>query len=276
MRPAQLLSRRLALAGIAAIALTALVPLAGSGSAAHAAETLKVGIMAGPEEEISGVAKKVAAAHGLDVQLITFRDYALPNEALETGDLDANAFQHKPFLDAQIKARGYHIVSVGLTIVEPIVLYSHRIKSLAELKAGDEIGIPNDPSNGGRALNLLAQNKVITLAPGKGLLPTLADITANPKQLKFVELDAAQLPRSLDDLTAAVINTGYAIEAGLNPSKDGIIQEERQGNPYANFIAARENNKDDPRIKTWVQSFQSKEVRDFLQARYKGSILPAW
>ncbi|MTJ83830.1 MAG: MetQ/NlpA family ABC transporter substrate-binding protein [Telmatospirillum sp.] len=256
--------------------LVAGLSLALTASGAMAAEKIKLGVIGGAEEEIAEVAKKVAATNGLDVQLVTFSDYVLPNSALESGDLDANAFQHKPYLDAQIKARGYHIVPIGFTIVEPIGLYSKKIKSLETLPEGTRIGIPNDPSNGGRALNLLASHGLLTLAEGKGLLPSLQDIKTNPKKIKFIELDAAQLPRSLADFDAAIINTNYALEAGLDPRKDALVQEPRQNNPYGNFIAVREQDKDKPAFRILVAAYQSKEVEQFLDSRFKGAILPAW
>jgi len=243
---------------------------------AHAAEKIKLGVMAGAEEDIAQVAVKVAAAKGLDVQLVVFQDYVLPNAALDAGELDANAFQTQPYLDAQIQAHGYHIVPVGFTIVEPIGLYSKKFHKLEDLPSGAKIGIPNDPANGGRALNLLAANGLITIAPGKGLNPSLLDITANPKKLKLIELDGAQLPRSLDDFAAAVVNTNHALNGGLDPRKDVIVQEPRIGNPYGNFVAARAKDKDRPALKTLVESYQSKDVADFMEAKFKGAILPAW
>ncbi|HEV2675590.1 MAG TPA: MetQ/NlpA family ABC transporter substrate-binding protein [Aliidongia sp.] len=258
------------------VGLVALLGLSLSVGAAQAAGKIKLGVMAGGEEEVAEVAKKVAAGQGLEVQLVTFQDYALVNAALEAGDLDANAFQHKPYLDAQIAARGYHIVPIGFTIVEPIGLYAKKVKSLDQLPKGAKIGIPNDPSNGGRAINLLAANKLIAVAPGKGLLPSLADVADNPRGFKFIELDAAQLPRSLDDLDAAVINTDYAIGAGLDPRTGSLAIEPRQNNPYGNFIATREKDKDRADLKILVAAYQSKEVAAFLDQRFKGAILPAW
>jgi D-methionine transport system substrate-binding protein len=259
------------------LAVGALLATSGlSSTAAQAADKVKFGVMAGEEEEIAEVAKKVAAREGLDVQLITFQDYTMPNAALEAGDLDANAFQHKPYLEAQIRDRGYHIVPIGYTIVEPIGLYSRKIKKIDELKNGAQIGIPNDPSNGARALNLLAAHDIIKLAPGKGLSPSVLDIASNPKNLKFVELDAAQLPRSLQDLDAAVINTNYVLSTGLDPVKDALIQEPWKNNPYGNFIAARAKDKDRPDLKKLVAAYESPEVKQFLETRFKGAILPAW
>jgi D-methionine transport system substrate-binding protein len=248
----------------------------GLASGAHAAEKIKLGVMAGAEEEIAQKAAEVAKTKGLDVQLVVFQDYVLPNAALDAGELDANAFQTQPYLDAQIQAHGYKIVNVGFTIVEPIGLYSKKFHKLEDLPAGAKIGIPNDPANGGRALNLLAANGLLTLAPGKGLNPSLLDITANPRKLKLIELDGAQLPRSLDDFAAAVVNTNHALNGGLDPRKDVIIQEQRVGNPYGNFVAARLKDKDRPALKTLVEAWQSKEVADFMEAKFKGAILPAW
>jgi len=243
---------------------------------AQAADKIKLGVMAGAEEEIAEVAVKVAAAKGVDVKLVVFQDYVLPNAALESGELDANAFQTKPYLDAQIEAHGYHIVPIGFTIVEPIGLYSKKYHKLEDLPEGARIGIPNDPANGGRALNLLAAHNLISLKPGKGLTPSLLDVTANPKKYKLIELDGAQLPRSLDDFAAAVVNTNHALNGGLDPRKDVIIQEPQQNNPYGNFVAARAKDKDRADLKKLVEAFESKEVSQYLETQFKGAILPAW
>jgi D-methionine transport system substrate-binding protein len=264
------LTRRTLLAATVAFgaALTAL-------PAAAQQKSIKVGVMSGAEEEVAQVVKKVAAGKGLVVQLVPFSDYALVNEALEREDLDANAFQHKPYLDAQIAARGYKIVPVGFTFVQPIGLYSTKVKSVADLPKGARVGIPNDPSNGGRALNLLAAEGLIKIKEGRGLSPSLLDIAENPKGVKFSELDAAQLPRALPDLDAAVINTDHALNASLDIRKDTIAVEKREGNPYANFVAARQGD-NRPEIKTFVEAYQSPEVAKFLEERFKGAIIPAW
>lgn len=242
----------------------------------RAADVVKLGIIGGAEEEIAGVVKTVAATKGLTVELVVFADYVLPNTALEAGDLDANAFQHKPYLDAQTQMRGFHIVPIGYTIVEPIGLYSKKVKRVTDLFRGAKIGIPNDPSNEGRAINLLAANGLLKIAEGKGLSPSLLDIVDNPRHFAFVELDAAQLPRALDDFDAAVINTNYALEGGLDPRKDVLLQESAKDNPYGNIIAVREKDKDKPALKVLVAAYQSKAVADFLETRFKGAILPAW
>ncbi|HEX7126827.1 MAG TPA: MetQ/NlpA family ABC transporter substrate-binding protein [Thermodesulfobacteriota bacterium] len=255
------------LAGALALALSVSSPAA-------AAERVKVGIMAGEAEEIWEQVKKVAARRGLDIQLVVFNDYVLPNAALAAGDIDANAFQHQPYLDNQNRTRGYRIVAVGKTTVYPIGLYSRRVKSVAELETGATIGIPNDPSNGGRGLLLLAAEKLITLRPGVGITPTVADIVENPRRLRIRELDAAQLPRSLDDLDAAVINTNFALLANLNPRRDAIAIESAENNPYGNIIAVRAADRDKPFVEKLVAAFQSPEVRAFINERFGGAVIP--
>lgn len=257
-------------------ALAAMVTMGPTTGPARAADTVRLGVIGGPEEEIAEVVKKVAATKGIDVKLVTFADYVLPNTALEDGDLDANAFQHKPYLDAQTKARGYHLVPIGYTIVEPIGLYSKTVKRLEDLPAGAKIGIPNDPSNGGRAINLLAAHGLLKIKDGQGLTPSPLDILENPRRFKLIELDAAQLPRALNDFDAAVINTNFAVEGGLDPRKDALLQEPIRDNPYGNIVVARQGDKDKSALKTLVAAYQSKEVADFLESRFKGAILPAW
>ncbi|MEE7441305.1 MetQ/NlpA family ABC transporter substrate-binding protein [Methylobacterium oryzae] len=237
---------------------------------AMAADKIKVGIMGGDAEVLWAKAKEIAARDGLDINLVVFSDYLLPNEALQSGDLDANAFQHKPFLANQIKARGYKIVPVGETIVTPIGLYSKRVKAVGDLKDGAQIGIPNDPSNGGRALLLLQAEKLIRLKDGVGLLPTVFDVVDNPKRLKFQEVDAAQLPRSLEDLDAAVINTNYAVDAGLIPGKDSIAIESKVDNPYNNVIVVREADTGKPWVPKLVRAFQNDAIRQILKEQFPG------
>jgi D-methionine transport system substrate-binding protein len=260
------------LAGAALALAFAIGPL----GTALAADTIKLGVIGGDEERIWEVAKKVAARDGLNIELVSFSDYAIPNEALAKGDLDANAFQHKPYLDSQIAARGYKIVPIGYTLVAPIALYSKKVKTFADLPEGATIGIPNDPSNGGRALKLLEANGLIKVKPETGLLPTVLDVTDNPKKVVFKEIDAAQIPNLLPDLDGAVINTNYALGAGLSPRTDALIQEARTANPYGNFIAVRAQDKDKPIFRKLVTAYQNPEVADFINANFKGAILPAW
>jgi D-methionine transport system substrate-binding protein len=247
----------------------------GSGQAMAQAH-LKVGVSGGDGELIWAKVKEIAHQKGLDIQVIVFNDYLLPNAALDGGDLDANAFQHKPFLDNQVKIRGYKITAIAGTIVEPIGLYSSKVKTVAALPAGAQIGIPNDPSNGGRALLLLQQQGVIKLREGTGITPSVRDIADNPRKLKFRELDAAQLPRALSDLDAAVINTNYALQANLHPGKDAIAIESRNDNPYGNVIAVRTADKDKPVFKTLIAAYQNDEVRQFILKKFDGAILPVF
>ncbi|MHA7683272.1 MetQ/NlpA family ABC transporter substrate-binding protein [Cupriavidus sp. PET2-C1] len=247
--------------------------------AAHAADqVVRLGTMSGPDAQIWEVVRTVAKRSGLDVKIIEFNDYAQPNAALDAGDLDANSFQHQPFLDSQIAARHYKIANVGLTYVAPMGFYSKKLKSLKALPDGAKVGIQNDPSNGNRALLLLQKEGLVTLRDGAGTNgknATPLDIKANPRKLKIVELDSAILPRSLDDLAVASINTDYAVKAGLSPTKDAIATEDLRG-PYANLIAVRTQDKDKPWVKPLVAAYQSQEVRDFLATQFKGAILPAF
>lgn len=233
---------------------------------------IKVGVTAGPHAQIFEQVKKLADKEGLKIQIVEFSDYIQPNAALAAGDLDANSYQHKPFLDQQVKDRGYKLVSVGYTVNFPIGLYSKKVKTLGELKEGAKFGIPNDPTNGGRVLLVLQDKGLIKLKPEAGLKATPLDVIDNPKKLKFVELDAAQLPRSLDDLDAAAINTNYALPAGLSPAKDAIAQENAKS-PYVNLIAVREQDKTKPWVAKLVKIYQSEEIRKFVQTEFKGAVV---
>ncbi|BEO15099.1 lipoprotein [Serratia marcescens] len=264
---------------IAAIgALIGTLALAGCGQDEKNPNHIKVGVIVGAEQQVAEVAQKVAKEkYGLDVELVTFNDYVLPNEALSKGDIDLNAFQHKPYLDQQIKDRGYKLVPVGNSFVYPIAGYSKKIKSLDELKEGSQIALPNDPTNLGRSLLLLQKVGLIKLKDGVGLLPTVLDVTENPKNLKLVELEAPQLPRSLDDqqIALAVINTTYASQIGLTPAKDGLFVEDKDS-PYVNLLVAREDNKDAENVKKFVQAYQSDEVDAAANKIFNGGAVKGW
>lgn len=236
---------------------------------------LKIGVTAGPHAQILEQVKKLADKQGLKLQIVEFSDYIQPNAALAAGDLDANSYQHKPFLDQQNKDRGYKLAPVGTTVNFPIGIYSKKVRKLADLPDGGKVGIPNDPTNGGRVLLVLQDQGLIKLRPEAGLKATTLDVTHNPKKIRFVELDAAQLPRSLDDLDAAAINTNYALSAGLNPQRDAIAQESAKS-PYVNLIAVREQDKDKPWVAQLVKLYQSEEIRRFVQAEFKGSVLASF
>ena len=244
-------------------------------SGAALAKDIKIGVTPGEHAQIMEKVKDVAAAKGLNLEVIEFSDYVVPNQALADGDLDANSFQHQPYLDNQIADRGYDLVSVGKTITTPMGVYSNRVKSLDELADGATVAIPNDPTNGGRALLVLQKEGVIKVNPEAGLKAGPADVTENPKNLQFVELDAAQLPRSLDDVDAAVINTNYALEAGLRPTVDAIAIEGAES-PYANLIVVRSEDKDADWVKTLVEAYHDDSIKAFINDEFQGAVIPAW
>jgi len=239
------------------------------------AETIKVGVTPGPHAQILEAVKPIAAKNGLDIQIIEFTDYVVPNAALDAGDLQANSFQNQPYLDNQKADRGYKIDTVGFTVNFPMGVYSKKYKSWDAVPQGATLSIPNDPTNGGRVLLLLQDKGVLKLKPGVGFKPTVADIVDNPRKFKIVEVDAAQTARTLDDVDAAGINTNYATQAGLDPVKDAILREDPKG-PYVNILVVRTADKDKPWVKLLVQSYQTPEIRDFVLTKFKGAVLPAW
>lgn len=239
---------------------------------------IRVGITSGPEREIAEAAKKEAKEkYNLDVELIAFNDYVVPNEALNQGDIDVNAFQHVPYLEEQSKQRGYKLAVVGNTFVYPIVAYSKKIRSIAELQDGSTIAIPNDPTNGGRSLLLLQKNGLLKLKEGAGLLPRVTDITENPKQLRILEIEAPQLPRVLDDkeVVIAIINNNFAAQAGLDAATLGLLKEDKES-PYVNVIAARQDNKGQDKVKRFVLAYQSAAVEQAAERIFKGGAVKGW
>ena len=255
----------------------AAVAVLGVAFAATAAEAkvYKVGVTQGPHEQVVEFVKSELAKKGVEIEVVGFSDYVLPNPALNDGDLDINSFQHPPYLDIQIKDRGYDLVSVGKSIVLPMGIYSNKVKSFKDLKSGDTIGLPNDPTNGGRALLLIQAAGLIKLDPKAGLRAGPADVIENPKGLKFVELDAAQLPRAIPDLVAAAVNTNYAIQAGLVPTRDALLVEDANS-PYANVIAVKTANKNADWVKAFVDAYHTEATRKFILDTFKGSIVPAF
>lgn len=262
------ITRRSVFAASAALALSLAAP------AFAQTQVIRIGVTPGPHAEIVEKVKPLLAAKGIDLKITEFSDYVVPNQALDAGELDANSFQHEPYLDNQVKDRGYKIVKVGYTVNFPIGIYSSKYKSWAEVPDGSTVAIPNDPTNGGRVLLLLQDKGVIKLKDGVGFKPTVADITANPKKLKILELDAAQTPRSLSDVAAAAINTNYAIDAKIDPTS-AILREDAKG-PYVNLIAVRAVDKDKPWVKTLVDTYQSPEIKAFIAERFKGVVLAGW
>jgi D-methionine transport system substrate-binding protein len=237
--------------------------------------SVKVGIMSGEDEDVWRVVAQEAAKRGLTVEPVVFNDYTQPNEALERGEIDANAFQHGPYLDNQIEQHGYHIVVAGYTAIWPIGLYSKKHAKTAELPEGASIGVPNDPSNEGRALLLLQTEGIINLKDGTGILATIADIEKNPKKVEIKELDAGIVGRSIDDLDAAVVNTDWALKAGLTP-ENRIAQEPVADNPYRNFIAVKAESENEPWVKKLVESYQNDTVKAEFDRVYKGTGLSAY
>jgi D-methionine transport system substrate-binding protein len=268
------ISRRAALAALIASGALFLTFAAPSASFAED-KSIKVGIMSGEDEDVWRVVVAEAAKKGLKIETIAFNDYTQPNEALERGEVDANAFQHQPYLDHQIKTHGYHIVRVGYTGVWPIGLYTKKYKSIAEIPEGAVIGLPNDPSNEGRALRVLQNEGVIKLKDATGILATTADITENPKKVEIKELDAGVVGRAIDDLDAAVVNTDWALKSGLSAA-DRIAQEPIANNPYRNFIAVKQGNEDQDWVKTLVSSYQNDAVKAEFDKVYKGTGLSAY
>jgi D-methionine transport system substrate-binding protein len=239
------------------------------------AETIRVGVTGGPHAEILDVVKKVAAGRGLDIKVVEFTDYVVPNQALALRDLEANSFQHEPYLKNQISKSGWKIVKVATTIASPQGVYSLKYKTLADLPEGARVAIANDPSNGARGLMILALHGLIKLKDPSNVASTIADITDNPKKLRFIELDAAQLPRSLQDVDLVSINNNYAVQAGLNPAVDAIAHESADG-PWVNILAVREEDKDKPWVKQLIDAYHSDEVKAFLDRRFKGTYIPTW
>ncbi len=237
-------------------------------------QVVRIGATPGPHAEILEAVKPIAAKKGIDLKIIEFSDYVVPNQALDAGEIEANSFQNTPYLDNQIKDRGFKLTSVALTVNFPLGIYSRRHKSWSEVPNGGTVAIQNDPTNGGRALLLLQDKGAIKLKDGVGFKPTVADIIDNPKKLKFVEVDAAQTPRSLDDVDAASINTNFATSAGIKPS-DAILREDPKG-PYVNLIAVRTSDKDKPWVKDLIESYHSPEVKAFIDQKYGGAVLAGW
>ncbi|MGW6024514.1 MetQ/NlpA family ABC transporter substrate-binding protein [Streptomyces sp. NPDC055099] len=232
-----------------------------------------------PQGEILDYVKKnLAKKAGLDLDVREFTDYVTPNTAVEQGEVFANYFQHKPYLDDFNKKNGTDIVPVPNATVhlEPLGVYSKSVKKLDDLKKGATVALPNDTTNEARALKLLAENGLIELKKGVGYEATPKDVSKNPKNLKFKEIEAAQVPRSLGDVDAAVINGNYALEAKLSPAKDAIVAEPAKGNPYGNFLAVKKGDENDPRVKKLAKLLTSPEVKKFIDDKYDGAVVAAF
>ena len=269
------IGRRAALAALFASAVTLVGLAQPTPSFAEDKKSIKVGIISGEDEDVWRVVVAQAAEKGLAIETVVFNDYTQPNEALERGEIDANAFQHQPYLDNQIKTQGYHIVRVGYTGVWPIGLYSKKYTKVADLPEGAVIGVPNDPSNEGRALRVLQNEGIIKLKDGTGILATIADIVENPKKVEIKELDAGVVGRAITDLDAAVVNTDWALKSGLSPA-DRIAQELVADNPYRNFIAVKAGTENEEWVKTLVSAYQNDTVKAEFDRVYKGTGISAY
>ena len=236
---------------------------------------LKVGATPVPHAEILKVIQPILAKDGVELKIVEFTDYVRPNVALAEKELDANFFQHLPYLQQFAADRKLDLVSLIAVHIEPMGVYSKKIKSVNEVPNGGIVAIPNDPTNGGRALSILAQAGLIKMKDGVGVKGTVKDVTDNPKKLVFKELEAPQLPRSLDDVTLAVINSNYALEAKLNPTKDALFIEKKES-PYANILAIRKGDEKRPELVNLAKALTSPDVKKFIDDKYKGAVVPAF
>ncbi|WP_395450520.1 MetQ/NlpA family ABC transporter substrate-binding protein [Aminobacter sp. UC22_36] len=269
------ISRRTAFAALLASVVTVISFTVPHQALAEDKTAIKVGIISGEDEDVWRVVKAEAAKQGLEVETVVFNDYTQPNEALERGEIDANAFQHQPYLDNQIKTQGYHITAVGYTGLWPIGLYSKKHTKIEELPEAAVIGVPNDPSNEGRALRVLADAGLIKLKDGTGILGTVADVVENPKKFEIKELDAGIVGRSVEDLDAAVVNTDWALKSGLTP-ENRIAQEPVADNPYRNFIAVKTGSENEGWVKKLVAAYQNETVKAEFDRVYKGTGVAAY
>lgn len=242
---------------------------------ALAAEKLSIAATPVPHAEILEHIQPALKEDGVDLDIKVFTDYVQPNQQVADGQIDVNFFQHKPYLESFNSERGTDLVSVALVHVEPFGVYSKKIDTIEDLKEGARVAIPNDPSNGARALLLLEQNGIIKLKDPDNLLATARDVSENPKKLKFTELEAATVARVLDDVDLALINTNYALEAGLNPLEDALLIEGADS-PYANLVAVKEGNQNDPRVEKLIKALNSDDVKTFILEKYDGAVVPAF
>lgn len=267
----------------AAVAAGFALTLAGCGEkapaeapkAADGAATLSIGVSPVPHADIIRFVEPALKAQGVNLKIVEFSDYVQPNLSLNDKELDANFFQHKPYLDDFSAQRGLKLASLVAVHIEPMGVYSKSVKAVAETPEGAKVAIPNDPTNGGRALKVLETAGLIKLKDGVGGLATVADVAENPKNLKFVEIEAAQLPRSLDDVALAVINSNFALGANLNPVKDAIAIEAKDS-PYANIVAVRAGDESRPEIQKLKAALTTPDVKKFLEEKYQGAVVPAF
>ncbi len=241
----------------------------------QAPKEIKIGATAGPHAQVAEAVAKEAKKQGIDLKVVEFSDYVTPDKALADGDIQLNAYQHVPFMENFNKQNGSKLVAIGKTILMPMGLYSNSVHSAADVPEGAIVAIPNDPTNGGRGLALLAKAGLITLKEGVGFKATVADITSNPKNLQIQELEAAQLPRSLDDVTVAAIPMNYVQSAGLNVEKQGFFLEPKDEPLAVMILAVRDQDKDNETYKKIADIYKSDAIKQFINDTFKGSITSA-
>ena len=263
----------------AAIGLSLVGCNKGKAGAKTEGETQKVVIgVVGEDIEMWPPVVESLKKEGIEIEIKRFDDYVIPNQALNDGDIDLNAFQHKAYLQEEIEAKGYDIVGIGETYISPVNMYSNKITQVSEIKDGDKIAIPNDVTNGGRALKVLESAGLIKLDPEKGYTPEVLDITDNPLNLELIEVDAANIYGLLPDVTAGIINGNYALTHGLDPKEDAVFVEEFSSgdNPYVNVIVARTDEANNEVYQKIVKAYQTQDVIDIYNTEYKGYYLPGW
>jgi D-methionine transport system substrate-binding protein len=252
-------------------------PSADTSASADTVLKLRIGVTPVPHAEIVNFVKdSLAPKANLIIEVIEFTDYVLPNVALADGSIDVNFFQHLPYLEDYNSEHNTQLIAISSIHIEPLGIYSQKYKSLDEIPAGAQVAIPNDATNGGRALELLKTAGLLELKEASDFKATVDDITDNPRELKIIELEAAQLPRSLEDTDIAVINGNYALEAGLVPAKDALALEPVENNPYANVLVVNSGRENEPAIQAFVSLMTSQEVKDFIEDKYQGSVIPAF
>ena len=239
------------------------------------AKTLTVGASPVPHADILNLIAPQLQKEGITLKVIEFSDYIQPNLSLNDKELDANFFQHKPYLDSFSKDRGLKLTSLVAVHIEPMGVYSHKVKNVADVAEGSEVAIPNDPTNGGRALKVLETAGLIKVRPEAGVTATINDVVDNPKKIKFREIEAAQLPRALDDVALAVINSNYALGAGLNPTTDALAIESSDS-PYVNVLVVKESNENNEAIQALVDALHSDTIRDYITETFDGAVVPAF
>lgn len=237
---------------------------------------LTVGVTAGPHEDIVNEVKKIAAEDGLEIEVVSFTDFVKPNTALAEGDLDINSFQTGIFLDTVVEDSGYDLTKIEPTVTIPMGIYSEKYSDISEIKEGDVIGIPNSPTQEGRALQLFEDAGLITLPEGSSIEVTTSDIEENPLNLDFVTTEAAQLPAQLQDVGAAGINSNFVLDAGMNPAETSLFMEDVDDLFQVNYIVSRTENKDDEALAQFVEYYKTPEIKQFIEEEFKGALVPSW